>query len=59
LNSPEPATELVQHLYQTQAAASLGSTVGAGAILAGLYLGYAALGRWFQRLMQSAVRHQP
>ncbi len=58
LNSPEPATKLVQQVYQAQAAANLGSSVGAGAILAGLYLGYAALGRWFQRLGQSAVRHQ-
>ncbi len=49
LGSPAPAAELVQRLYQVQATASLGSMAGAGAILTGLYLFYAALGRWFQR----------
>jgi hypothetical protein len=48
-SSPEPATVLVQRLYQAQAAASFSSMAGAGTILAGLYLFYAALGRWFQR----------
>jgi len=37
-------------LYRAQAMVSLGSMASAGAILTGLYLFYAALGRGFQRL---------
>jgi hypothetical protein len=50
LGLPEPSAELVQHLYRAQAMVSLGSMASAGAILTGLYLFYAALGRGFQRL---------